>query len=75
MSTSNVSESLEDYTLRGTTANLLRDYLRREDYDARRIYEEILAVAQSEVRRAEKDLEKAKKLEQLLMGYRNDYTI
>ena len=75
MSTSNVSESLEDYTLRGTTANLLRDYLRREDYDARRIYEEILAVAQSEVRRAEKDLEKAKALEQLLMGYRNDYTI
>lgn len=75
MSTSNVSENLEDYTLRGTTANLLRDYLRREDYDARRIYEEILAVAQSEVRRAEKDLEKAKALEQLLMGYRNDYTI
>ena len=75
MSTSNVSESLEDYTLRGTTANLLRDYLRREDYDARRIYEEILAVAQSEVRRAEKDLEKAKALEQLLMGYRNNYTI
>ena len=75
MSTSNVSEKLEDYTLRGTTANLLRDYLRREDYDARRIYEEILAVAQSEVRRAEKDLEKAKALEQLLMGYRNDYTI
>ncbi len=75
MSTSNVSEKLEDYTLQGTTANLLRDYLRREDYDARRIYEEILAVAQSEVRRAEKDLEKAKALEQLLMGYRNDYTI
>ena len=61
---------MESYQIRGREilAEIICEYIEDADYDARRIYEEILSVLASEVQGREEASKKAIEVRELAMG-------